>query len=244
MNLQDKIILVTGGAVRVGRAICAELASAGADLACHYHSGADAAKQLKEEIRNQGGRMQLFRGDLSKLETIRRLTGEVLEKFGRIDGLVNNAAVFYKTPLGEVTGREWDEFFNLNLRAVFFLSQEVGRIMLKQKEGAIINIGDAGALQPFPAYLPYSISKAGVVFLTRGLAKALAPHVRVNCVNPGPVMMPEAMSEKERRHAVEQTLLKRQGSARDVALAVRFLLEGGNYITGAVLPVDGGRHIK
>ncbi|MEJ2543186.1 MAG: SDR family oxidoreductase [Calditrichaceae bacterium] len=116
--------------------------------------------------------------------------------------------------------------------------------MLKQKSGKIINIADAGAETPFPAYLPYSITKAGIINMTKGLAKALAPNIQVNCVSPGPVMFPEDYSEKERQYSIEQTLLKREGSAEDIAKTIRFLLEGTDYITGAVIPVDGGRGIR
>lgn len=244
MNIQDKVIIVTGGAVRLGKAICLELAGRGARLFCHYHTSEQAALELVREIEKEGSRAALFRGDLQKAATAKELVRQALQTFGRIDALVNNAAVFYKTPLGEVREEDWNSFFDLNLKSVFFLSQEVSRYMLAQKKGRIVNIGDAGALKPFPAYLPYSVSKAGIVTLTQGLAKALAPHIQVNCINPGPVLMPETMPEAEKEFAVQQTLLQREGAPADVARAVRFLLEEGDYITGAVIPVDGGRHIK
>ncbi len=116
--------------------------------------------------------------------------------------------------------------------------------MQAQKSGKIINIGDSGALTPFPSYLPYSVSKAGILALTKGLAKALAPHIQVNCVNPGPVLFPQEFPDKEKEFAINQTLLKRAGSAEDVARTVRFLIEGSDYITGECIAVDGGRHIR
>ncbi len=244
MQLAQSIVLITGGAVRVGRAISLELASAGAVVCCHFNKSEKAANLLKKEIQEQGGRIELFRADLSTLPSLEALVAAVRKKFARIDVLVNNAALFFKTPLGTVRESDWDQLINLNLKSVFFLSQEVGRFMLKQKSGKIINIGDSGALTPFPAYLPYSISKAGVMTLTKGLAKALAPHVQVNCVNPGPVLFPQDFPDKEKAFAIEQTLLKRAGSAEDVARTVRFLIEGSDYITGECIAVDGGRHIR
>jgi NAD(P)-dependent dehydrogenase (short-subunit alcohol dehydrogenase family) len=163
---------------------------------------------------------------------------------GRLDVLVNNAALFYKTPFGEISEKDWDTFHTLNLKSAFFMAQSASRYMLKHKSGKIINIGDSSADSPFPAYLPYSISKAGIVAMTKGLAKALAPHIQVNCVNPGPVMIPEGYSEEDRQSAIQKTLLKREGSGKDIAKTIRFLLEGSDYITGAIIPVDGGRHIR
>ncbi len=244
MEIENKVIVITGGAVRVGREISLSLAERGAAIFCHYHSSGTAAESLAREIISTKGKIHLFQGDLSNLATIKRLVKEALSVFGKIDVLINNAAIFFKAPLGTVTEAQWEQFQNLNLKQVFFLSQEVSRHMLQRKQGKIINIGDAGAQAVFPGYIPYSISKAGVIALTKGLAKALAPHVQVNCVNPGPVMIPDEMSQEERRYAVEQTLLKREGTPEDVAKTVRFLIDGSDYITGAVIPVDGGRHIR
>ncbi len=241
---KSKVVIISGAAVRLGRAIALELAQAGMHLFCHYHKSEQAARSLKEEVERNGGSIRLFQGNLSETGIIEQLSDEALRVYGRIDYLVNNAAIFYKTPFGTVTEAQWDEFMAVNLKQTFFLSQKTGQIMLKQKRGKIVNIGDAGAEAVFPAYLPYSVSKAGVVALTKGLAKALAPYVQVNCVNPGPVLMPAQMLQKEKEFAIEQTLLKREGSAGDVAKTVRFLLEQSDYITGAVLPVDGGRSIR
>ena len=244
MNLSEKVVLVTGGAVRLGRAICLELAEAGAKIFCHYHSSGNAALSLKQKISANGGSIHIFKCDLSEAKAPQNIINEVIRVFGRIDVLINNAAVFYKTPLGSVTEKDWDAFTNLNLKSAFFIAQESGRHMLKQKTGKIINISDAAAVSPFPAFIPYSISKAGIIAMTIGLAKALAPHIQVNCINPGTVMLPENMSEEDKSYALDQTLLKREGCAEDVAKSVRFLLEGSDYITGAILPVDGGRQIR
>lgn len=244
MDLKGKGIIITGSAVRLGRAICLELAHTGAILFCHYHSSKKAADALERKLWGTGAVHFFYRADLSRIEAAKQLVQKAYELLGRIDVLINNAAVFYKTPLGSVTEKDWDTVFNINLKAPFFLAQEASRRMQEQGGGKIINIGDAGAETPFPAYLPYSLTKAGITAMTRGLAKALAPQIQVNGINPGPVMMPEDVTEKERQYALEQTLLKREGAPGDIARTVRFLLEGSDFITGAVVPVDGGRQIR
>lgn len=244
MQLKGKGIIVTGSAVRVGRAICLELAQSGAHLFCHYHSSKDAANSLERALWKTGAVHYFYQSDLNNTVSASAMIKKAHQQLGRIDVLINNAAIFYKTPFGKVTERDWDAFFNLNLKVPFFLAQEAGMLMQQQQSGKIVNIGDAGSESPFPAYLPYSMTKAGIVNMTRGLAKALAPDIQVNCINPGPVMMPEDLSESERQFALDQTLLKREGSAKDIAKMVRFVLEGTDFITGAVIPVDGGRHVR
>ena len=240
MELSGSKILVTGGAVRVGRAICEMLAESDATIFCHYHSSTDEAMQLSEKYTN----IHLLRGDLSRQGVAEKLVEQVVEKAGRIDVLVNNAAVFFKTPPGLVTYNDWEKLFSINLKAAFFASQIAAIQMKKQGFGKIINIGDTSGEKPWPSYLPYSITKAGIIAMTKGFARAFAPEVLVSCVNPGPVLLPEEMSEAERKMAVDNTLLKRAGSGKDIATAVRYLIEGSDYITGASLFVDGGRSIR
>jgi len=244
MDLKNKIAIVTGSAVRLGKAISLDLVSAGVRLVGHYYSSEKEARQLQNQVDFNGGEVKLVKADLRHPETPEKLLDAAIEAFGDVHILVNNAALFYKTPLGTVTEQDWDTFHDLNLKRLFFLTQTVAMHMKSKGSGKIINIGDTSALSPWPDYVPYAASKAGLVSMTAGLAKALAPEVQVNCVNPGPVMMPEDMADEERRRAVEQTLLKREGSPEDIARTVRFLLEGTDYITGAVIPVDGGRHIR
>lgn len=244
MDLNGKGIIITGSAVRLGRAICLELATSGAHLFCHYHSSNQQAKELEKELKDSGVICYFYQADLSRVQNSRKLIREAHQQLGRIDVLINNAAVFYKTPFGKISEDDWDTFFTINLKNPFFLAQEASVYMAEQKVAKILNIGDAGAEHPFPAYLPYSISKSGVVAMTKGLAKALAPNIQVNCINPGPVMMPEDLTKEEKQYAIEQTLLKREGSAGDIARTVRFILEGSDYITGAIIPVDGGRQIR
>lgn len=244
MDLQNKVVLITGGAVRLGRAITLELSKRNALICCHYHSSFEQAEQLKKEVEEGGGKILLFGQDLSSAQQAELLASQVLAQTGRVDVLINNAAIFFKTPFGQVTESDWDRLFNVNLKSVFFLSQKIGLQMKKQKQGKIINIGDSGAIHPFPSYLPYSISKAGIMALTVGLARTLAPEVQVNCVNPGPVLMPASFPEKEKQYAIEQTLLKREGSPEDVARTVRFLIEESDFITGTCVNVDGGRAVR
>lgn len=244
LDLKNRVVLITGGAVRIGRAISIELSKTGATIFCQYFSSSDAAQSLKNEIGKGSGNIHIFQSDLSTQDGIKQTVDEVIRVFGRVDILINNAALFFKSPLGKATEQDWDTLHNLNLKAPFFLSQAVSRYMLEQKSGKIINIADAGAETPFPAFLPYSISKAGIINLTKGLAKALAPDIQVNCISPGPVMFPENYSVKERQFSIEQTLLKREGSPEDIAKTIRYLIEGSDYITGVVIPVDGGRQVR
>jgi NAD(P)-dependent dehydrogenase (short-subunit alcohol dehydrogenase family) len=240
MHLKDKVVLITGGAVRVGRAITVELIRAGAKVFCHYNRSEYQALNLKKEY----PQISLLKGDLQQLSTIRHLVDEVIQKAGTINVLINNAAIFKKTDLGSVTEEMWDNLFAINLKPHFFLSQEASKIMMENKSGKIVNIADTSGLRPWPSYIPYSLTKSGMISLTHGLAKALAPNIQVNCINPGPVLIPDTYSEEQIAQAIEKTLLKRVGKAEDIAEAVKFLLEDGDYITGLILSVDGGRSIS
>jgi len=243
MNLKNCVVLITGGAVRVGRAISIELARAGAILFCHYHQSTKQAESLKKQVEKTGGKIYLWQSDLNHISNIAILVNEVIVKFGKVDVLINNAALFFKTPLGSVQEEQWDRLFGLNLKAAFFCAQRAGIIMKKQGWGKIINIGDTSGENPWPSYIPYDLTKSGVIAMTRGLAKALAPQVQVNCVNPGPVLFPDHYTRSEKAKSVKRTLLKRAGHPEDISAAVRFLIEGSDYITGTVLTVDGGRGI-
>ncbi len=243
MEIENKTVLISGGATRLGRAVTLHLAKRGAKIFCHYHQSEKEARLLKEEIESFGGAITLFQYDLMKEDAPQNIVKAAVDRFYTVDILINNAALFYKTPFGQIKTRDWDVFHTLNLKSAFFLSQAASRIMLQQKSGKIINIADSAAERPFPSYLPYSISKAGIITMTAGLAKALAPHIQVNCIAPGPVLFPADYDEKEKAFAINQTLLKREGSPRDIVTAIEFLIENGDYITGAVIPVDGGRHI-
>jgi pteridine reductase len=239
MEMAGRTALVTGSALRVGREIALELARAGAEILVHYRSSEGPAQETAEEIRALGSEASLVRGDLGDPEDVARVAREARGA----DLLVNSASVFPRTPLSEVTVEAWDEIFAVNLRGPFFLAKEIGLAMKERGEGVVVNIADWAGYRPYRGYLPYCVSKAGVITMTHGLAKMLAPEVRVNAVAPGPVMLPEDMTEEEREVVLRQTPLRREGSPRDVARAVRFLAEGADFTTGAVLTVDGGRLI-
>ncbi len=244
MKIQDKIILITGGAIRIGRAITLELVKCGANVFCHYNSSNAEAQSLQKEVSRLEGNLYLIQADLSKLNNSVDLIDKVFRKKGRIDILINNAAIFFKTPLGTVTEEDWDKLFSINLKVPFFMAQKVGLIMKKQGFGKIINIGDTSGLNLWPGYLPYSLTKGGIISMTKGLAKALAPEVLVNCVNPGPVMVPDYYNEKDIKKAIDKTLLKKAGSANDIVQTIKYLIEGTDYITGSIINVDGGRNLN
>ena len=243
MTLQEKVALVTGSAKRIGRAVANALADRGVHQAVHYRTSKTEAEDAVELFRVLGVEAESFQADLSQVKEVEALAEEVLKRFGRLDILVNNASVFFPSPLGEVTDLQWDVLINTNLKGPFFLAQKVGLAMKAAVGGTIINIGDWAAERPYTGYLPYCISKAGVVAMTKGLAKALAPEVRVNCINPGPVMLPEDLSEAEKEEVMRKTPLQRTGSPTDIANAVVFLCEGTDFMTGAVITVDGGRTV-
>ena len=244
MILKGKVALVTGAAKRVGRVIALALARRGASVAVHYNTSAAEAERTAGEITSLGVESMTVKAELTREADVAAMIKTVAGRMGRLDVLVNNAAVFFKTPLDTVTEKEWDRTLGPNLKGPFLCSVHAGRQMLTQPEGgAIVSIADWAGLRPYKDYLPYCISKAGVIALTQGLARMLAPKVRVNAVGPGPVMVPSDLPTGEAREIMEKTPLKRHGAPEDIAAAVVFLLEGSDYITGAFLPVDGGRLI-
>lgn len=243
MELKGKVALVTGAGRRVGRAIAAGLAGRGCALAVHYRSSRREADELAAALRNAGGRADAFRADLEKVGDIERMIEDVLRLYGRIDILVNSASVFEKKPLDEVTERDWDVHLATNLKAPFFLSKFAGAAMRREGAGKIINIGDWAGIRPYKNYLPYTVSKSGLIGLTRALAKALAPEVQVNCIALGPVLPPEDYDPAEIERLRSATLTGTLGTPDDVARAVLFLCEGTDFATGSTLLLDGGRLI-
>ncbi len=243
MVLKNKVVLVTGAAQRVGRTIAKRLAEDGARLAIHYNHSEVSANKFVRQLRQEGVEATSVQADLADPFQIKRLIRETLDFFGTVDVLINNAAIFYRTPFPDISVHDWEKFMRVNLRAPFLLAREAGRHMLEKQNGQIVNVADVGGLRPWGDFIPYSVSKAGVIALTQALAKALAPHVRVNAVAPGPVLLPDDYPAEEVQKSSDRTLLKRIGTARDVAEAIHFLLTGSDFITGAVIPVDGGRLI-
>jgi pteridine reductase len=240
---QQAVALVTGGAVRVGRAIVRDLATRGYRLAVHANTSLDRAQELVTELTNSGYEAAAFGAELRDEEATRAMIDRVRRHFGRLDALVNNAAIWSPTPLDTVAADDARRFFELNALSTFICCQHAGLIMASQVHGgAIVNIGDWATLRPYRNYSAYFVSKATIPTMTRLFAVELAPRVRVNAVLPGPVLLPEGVSESERRRAIAGTLLGRPGRPENVAHAVAFLLEN-DFVTGACLPVDGGRSV-
>lgn len=243
--IDKKVALVTGGARRVGAAIARALHAAGMRLVIHHHASDAAAHALQQELHAQRpDSVMLVQGDLLNGERLfRNLVFETVERFGRLDVLVNNAAHFYRTPVNEATEAQWRDLIDLNLKAPFFLAQAAAP-HLKKTNGVIINIADIYGERPLPDYSIYSVSKAGIIMLTKSLARELGPEVRVNAVAPGAVMWPEAgVDEMSKQRLISRTPLKRIGEADDVARAVVFLARDATYMTGQVIAVDGGRSV-
>lgn len=242
MDLDGKVVLVTGAGTRVGRAIAVALGRAGMRVGVHYYGSEKGARQTADEIIAAGSDARTLPGDLTDPATGPRVIEHLSKVFGALDVLVNSAAVMLRTPIGEVLVEDWDAMFALNLRAPFFLSQSAARVM-KDRGGVIINIADLAAFESWRNYVPHSITKAGVVQMTRGLAHALAPKVRVNAIAPGAVLLPDGYTPEQRDKLVSTTPLARIGSPEDVAQAVIYLITA-DYVTGETIIVDGGRHVR
>jgi pteridine reductase len=243
---ENRVVLITGGARRVGAAIARRMHAAGANLAIHYRSSAAAARALKSELNgNRRDSVVLLQADLLKTAAAGGLIQETVKTYGRLDALVNNASSFYPTAIGEITEKAWDDLIGTNLKAPLFLSQAAGR-ELKKTQGCIVNIVDIHAEFPMKNYVVYNIAKGGLVALTRSLARELGPEIRVNGVAPGTVLWPDEdawRDELARQRIVNQTALKRVGEPDDIAKAVEFLISGAPYVTGQVIAVDGGRSV-
>ena len=244
MELLGRTALVTGAARRVGRAIALAMAGRGMDIVAHYRSSAAEARATAIAVEGLGRRAVAVQADLAQQEEVEGLADRAIQAFGKLDVLVNSAALFYRTPLEKITAQDWDQFLRVNLTGPFLLARRVGLDMRRRGEGKIINVADVAGIAPWADFLPYSVSKGALITLTKGLAKALAPEVQVNAVAPGSVLLPEEYGDKEREAIVRATPLKRIGSPADVANTVLFLLEGSDFITGQVVVVDGGRSIK
>jgi pteridine reductase len=209
----------------------------------HYYQSRREAENTLTAIQALGVEGRLVQGDLSQVEQAERVVDEALAVWGQLDILVNNAAIFERTPLGTVTEAQWDALLNTNLKGPFFCAQRAGLAMRESGSGVIINLIDTGVYLAWAGYIPYLISKAGVEQMTYGLAKALAPQVRVNGIAPGPILPEAGSTVEEREQAVNRTLLKRLGGEQVIAEAVLYLAQA-EFITGVVLPVDGGQRWK
>ena len=243
-TLKDKVILVTGAARRIGAAIVTRLHENGARVAIHYRGSAGDAKSLADNLNSaRADSAAVFQADLLDINSIKPLVDAVVEWGGGLDGLVNNASSFYPTPVGSITETQWDELIGSNLKAPLFLAQAAARY-LRDNNGAIVNIVDIHAERPLRDHAVYGSAKAGLAMLTRSLAKDLAPNIRVNGVSPGAILWPEnGMTETVQKSILEQIPLARTGDPQDIAGCVLYLLRDATYVTGQIIPVDGGRSI-
>ncbi len=242
MEIEGRVALVTGGGTRVGRVIALALGKAGMRVGVHYARSERGARETAEEIIANGSEARTLPGDLTDPATAPRLIEHTAKVFGSLDVLVNSAAVMMRTPVGEVLVEDWDAMFALNLRAPFFLCQAAARVM-GEKGGVIVNIADLAAFETWKGYIPHAITKAGIVQMTRGLAHALAPKIRVNAVAPGSVLLPDGWTREQADKLVSTTPLGRIGSAEDVSQAVMYLI-CADFVTGETIIVDGGRHVR
>jgi pteridine reductase len=242
MDLHGKVALVTGGAVRVGKAIALALADAGADIAFSYNSSAEAAGVTAAEIEAKGRRVLSFRADQAQAEHVAALVENTVAQMGRLDVLVNSASLWRRTPWAELDEVAWDQLLDINLKGPFLCAKAAASHLAAHGDGSIVNLVDLSAGVPFPNLLPHSAAKAGLWNLTQALAMELAPVVRVNAIAPGPVLPPPGYTEKQIAATARRTLLGRWGCAEDVAQAAVFLAQAP-YITGVLLPVDGGERL-
>ncbi len=234
------VAVVTAGSKRLGAASVLLLAHNGFDVVVHYNSAQAEALTTARQATTAGARAISLQGDLTQRAEVEHLLQRTVEQFGRVDLLVANVGAFRRTPLATLGDDDWNDMIDHNLRVTWLCAQAFGLHMKAQGRGSIITMADVAALRPWAEYLPYNIAKAGIVTLTQTLAKELAPDVRVNAIAPGPVLFPEGYPEELREREINRTLLKRAGNADNIAQAVLFLARN-DYITGVVLPVDGGR---
>jgi pteridine reductase len=243
MELRGRIALVTGAGRRLGQALARALADRGMTVAIHHHASGAGAAALRDEIVAAGGRAACFAADLTDATAAAELPRRVVAELGGLDVLVNSAAVMHRLSFEETTPAQYDAALDLNLRAAFFCTQGAAAA-LRSARGKVVNLADLSGLEPWPGFAAHSVSKAGVVMLTRVLARALAPEVTVNAIAPGAVLVPEEYDADERDRLARTTPLRRLGTPADATAALLYLLEGGDFVTGTVLVVDGGRLIR
>jgi pteridine reductase len=242
MDIDGKVALITGSSKRLGRAVAIELARRGARIAVHYRSNPQEAEETLQMIRGAGTNGVTLRAELTDNNAVEKMFQDIVKTFGGLDILINSASVFSPDTADRTTPGMWDTQMESNAKAPFFVAQHAARLMQVRGQGKIINMADVAGEVIWPGYLSYSISKAALIAINRGLAKSYAPQIQVNAIAPGPVLFPDYYSEEQKRAAIERTLLKREGSPNDIVNAVVFLIEN-DYITGEMIHVDGGRHL-
>lgn len=243
MELSGRVALVTGGARRIGRALSLALARAGADVVVDYFRSAEEAEETAAEITAMGRRAIAVHADVSLKPEVQRLIRRTDDTFGRLDVLVNSASMFESVPFLGIAEEDWDRVLGVNLKGPFLTAQAAAPLLRRDGVGLIVNLADLSAFRPWPSYAHHSVSKAGLVHLTRVLARALAPDIRANAIAPGTVLPPEGVSPEELRRDRERTVLKRLGSPDHVVQALHYLVEN-DFVTGETLVVDGGRMLR
>jgi pteridine reductase len=244
MQLAGKTVLVTGAAQRIGRALALAMADAGAHVILHAHRSLAEAERLAAALDRPDRRAWALGADLGDAEAVQGLAAAALSLTGRVDVLINNASRFDRTPVATASLADWDGHLAINVRAPWLLAQALAPAMKQAGAGKIINLTDYLAVRPVRDYVPYEVSKAAMDGLTRALAKALAPEIQVNAVALGPILPAAGMDEAEQEALIRRLPLRRWGSPDDVVAAVRFLIEGTDFATGTILPVDGGSLIR
>ncbi|MBC8504437.1 MAG: SDR family oxidoreductase [Chloroflexi bacterium] len=242
MQIENSVVIITGAAMRVGRTIALELAKKGAIIVFSYYLDDEPWQATMAEIKALGSECLAIQTEIRSAANVKNLVEQTIERFGRVDVLINNASVWLKSPVLEITEDEWDLSIDVNLKGPFLTSQAVASHMLAQGQGLIVNITDLSAFQTWPGYAHHAASKAGLVALTKSLAVELAPNIRVNAIAPGTVLLPENATSEKIQWAEEKSLLKQVGEPEDVANLVAFLIEN-EFTTGAVYFVDGGRSL-
>jgi 3-oxoacyl-[acyl-carrier protein] reductase len=237
------VAIVTGGGKRLGRHIALALGRHSYRVIVNYNESAAGASEAVATLRREGVEAHAIRADISKSRDVHRLVRRTIEIFGRVDLLVNNSAVFIESPLERTSEKIWDRTIDINLKGTFLCSQAVAREMIKRRNGKIINIASLGGIQAWSQHLPYSVSKAGVIMLTRCLARGLAPYVQVNAIAPGTILMGKEEDPRQEHVSVSTIPLKHYGKPSDVTDLVIFLATKSSYTTGQLFVVDGGRSI-
>ena len=244
MNKKKQVAIITGGAKRIGAAICRRLHKANIDIIIHYKSSDKEASSLKDQLNDiRKDSASMIQADLLDSNNYPLIINEAINTFGQLNFLINNASSYYRTSINEIDESNWDDLIGSNLKAALFLSKEAAPF-LELTKGSIINITDAHITNPKEKYIIYSIAKSGLSTLTKSLAKELGPKVRVNAIAPGPILWPDNSNEFDedyRNKVISQTMLKKVGEADDIAKAIEFLLLNSPFITGQILNVDGGR---
>jgi len=242
--LDNKVVLITGAAHRIGAMTARTLHAKGMNLVMHYRSSDEAAKALRNELlSHRPDSVILIKADLHETRKLNKLVKAAAEHWGRLDVLINNASSFYSTKIGHVTEAQWEDLIGSNLKAPFFLSQAAAPY-LKAHNGCIVNIVDIHAERPLKAFPVYSMAKAGLVMMTKSLACELGPEVRVNAVAPGAILWPEHLDDEGKEKIVSRTFLKRKGEPDDIVKAILYLVRDAGYMTGQILSVDGGRSLN